>query len=60
MKKCPQCLGKGEEYCPVCKGSKKDPGNREKQCGYCVGKGYVKCNVCKNGYIDDNDDYKRT
>ena len=60
MKKCPQCLGKGEEYCPVCKGSKKDPRNREKQCGYCVGKGYVKCNVCKNGYIDDNDDYKRT
>lgn len=61
MKKCPQCLGKGEEYCPVCKGTKKDPRNREKDCGYCGSRGIVKCNVCAGtGKIDDNDDYRRS
>ena len=61
VKKCPQCLGKGEEYCPVCKGTKKDPRNKEKPCGYCNARGIVKCNVCMGtGKINDNDDYRRT
>ena len=61
MKKCPQCLGKGEEYCPVCKGNKKDPRNISESCGYCNGRGIVKCNVCMGtGKLEDNDDYRRS
>ncbi len=60
MKKCPECLGKGEIVCPVCKGSCKDPRNREKLCGYCGGLGHVRCGVCMGtGKLDDNDDYRR-
>jgi len=61
MKRCPQCLGKSEELCPVCKGTRKDPRNHESGCGYCNASGHVKCNVCVGiGKIDDNDDYRRT
>jgi Archaea-specific RecJ-like exonuclease, contains DnaJ-type Zn finger domain len=61
MKRCPQCLGKGEELCPVCQGTRKDPRNRESSCSYCSANGYVKCNVCMGtGKLDDNDDYRRT
>jgi len=61
MKKCPQCLGKGEDLCPVCKGTRKHPENRESSCHYCNAKGHVKCNVCMGtGKIADDDDYRRT
>ena len=59
MKKCPECLGKGEIFCFICKGTRKDPRNPEKECGYCSGKGHVRCNVCDgDGKIEDNDDYR--
>lgn len=61
MKKCPQCLGKGEEYCPVCRGSRKNPSSPDRACNYCDGKGYIKCNVCMGtGKLDDDDDYRRS
>jgi hypothetical protein len=61
MKKCPQCLSRGEEFCPVCKGNRKDPRNTNNACTYCNGKGYVKCNICEGkGQIADNDDYRRS
>ena len=50
--KCRNCLGKGEEFCPVCKGTKKDPRNEERTCGHCNGKGYVECNDCKGSGKD--------
>lgn len=60
MKKCMECLGKGEILCPVCQGTKKDPRNRERSCGYCGGSGHVKCNICGgSGKLDDNDDFRR-
>lgn len=60
MKKCPECLGKGEVFCPVCQGTKKDPRNRARPCGYCGAKGHVRCNICGGtGKLDDNDDYQR-
>lgn len=59
MKRCPECLGKGEVLCPVCRGTCKDPRNSNHSCGYCGGIGHVRCNVCDGkGKIDDNDDYK--
>lgn len=61
MKRCPQCLGKGEEFCPVCRGTRKDPRNTNVPCTYCSGLGYVKCNVCMGtGKLDDDDDYRRS
>ena len=61
MKKCAQCLGKGEELCPVCQSTGKDQRNRESSCGYCGALGHVKCNVCMgSGKLDDNDDYRRS
>lgn len=61
MKRCPQCLGKGEEFCPVCRGTRKDPRNANVPCTYCSGLGYVKCNVCMGtGKLDDDDDYRRS
>lgn len=46
MNRCPECLGKGEVLCPVCKGTKKDPRNPEHFCGYCGGSGHHKCEMC--------------
>lgn len=60
MKKCPECLGKGEIICPVCSGTRKDPRYECEPCSYCDGKGHVCCNICGgSGYLDDNDDYTR-
>ena len=59
MKRCPECLGKGEVFCPVCKGTRKDPRNPSRSCGYCGATGHVRCGVCSGrGQIEDNDDYK--
>ena len=61
MKKCPQCLGKGEDLCPVCKGTRQDPKNKKIACTYCCGAGHVLCNVCGGtGKLEDSDDYRRT
>ena len=61
MKKCPQCLGKGEDLCPVCRGTRKDPRDQGVSCKYCDAKGHVKCNVCMGtGKLEDNDDYRRS
>jgi len=46
MAKCKECRGIGDIFCPVCKGTRKDPRNTEKECGYCNGKGHVTCNFC--------------
>ena len=60
MKRCPQCLGRGEVYCPVCRGSMKDPRNPSIKCTYCNGVGHVECTVCDGtGKIHDNNDYVR-
>lgn len=60
MKRCPECLGKGEVFCPVCQGTRKDPRNEEESCAYCGGSGHVKCSVCLGrGQIADDDDYRR-
>ena len=61
MKKCPQCNGRGQEFCAVCKGSRRDPRNPQNTCGQCSGKGYVTCNICEGkGQLRDNDDYRRS
>lgn len=61
MRKCPQCLGKGEDLCHICNGTKRDPRNQTDSCLTCSGKGYEKCNVCMGtGELDDNNDYRRT
>lgn len=53
MKKCPECLGKGRIFCPVCQGTCKDPRNRVKPCNYCGSKGHVTCNICAgSGKLD--------
>lgn len=62
MKKCPECLGKGEIYCSVCKGAKKHPQNPNKTCDYCNGEGIIKCNLCLGkGQVDDSiaNDFRR-
>ncbi|MBQ8003634.1 MAG: hypothetical protein IJ299_00865 [Oscillospiraceae bacterium] len=54
MKRCSECLGKGEILCPVCKGTRKDPRNTACECGYCNGNGHVSCNICSgSGKVDD-------
>ena len=63
MKNCPECLGKGEIYCSVCKGTKKHPQYPEKSCNYCPeSRGIIKCNFCNGrGKVDDSiaNDYRR-
>ena len=46
MARCKECNGNGHILCPVCGGTRKDPGNPEKECGYCNGKGHVECGAC--------------
>ncbi len=46
MARCRECNGNGHIFCPVCKGTMKDPRNPEKECGYCNGKGHVECGAC--------------
>lgn len=59
MKRCPECLGKGEVLCPVCQGTRKDPRNANHSCSYCGGLGHTKCTICGgSGKLHDNDDYK--
>ena len=59
MKRCPECLGKGEVFCPVCRGTRKDPRNLSHSCSYCDGKGHVRCIICEGkGQLHDNDDFK--
>ena len=61
MKKCPECLGKGEIFCPVCGGTRKDPRNKSISWTYCGGVGHIPCNICGGtGLLDDDDDYRRT
>lgn len=59
MKRCPECNGKGEIFCPVCEGTRRDPRNRDEDCSYCGGSGHITCNICGgSGELDDNDDYR--
>ncbi len=56
MAKCKECRGIGDIFCPVCKGTRKDPRNTEKECGYCNGKGHVTCNFCGGSGKDPFED----
>ena len=59
MNPCPECLGKGEVFCTVCGGTRKDPGNTNHSCSNCGGVGYVRCSVCRGkGTLHHNDDQK--
>ncbi|MBR7081234.1 MAG: hypothetical protein IKI49_00775 [Oscillospiraceae bacterium] len=54
--KCRTCLGHGEVFCPVCRGTKKDPRYINAECGYCNGKGHVKCGSCLGtGQVHESD-----
>lgn len=60
MKRCPECLGKGEIICYVCHGTGRDPRPTIKTCACCGGIGHVCCNVCGgDGKIENNDDYRK-
>ena len=59
MRRCPDCLGKGEIFCPVCKGTRKDPRYYDRSCSYCGGTGHIRCGACMGkGTLEDSDDYK--
>lgn len=54
--KCRVCLGHGEELCPVCRGTRKDPRYTNKECGHCNGKGHVRCGFCLGtGQVHESD-----
>ena len=56
--RCPECLGKGEVLCPVCKGTRKDQRNNDWECSYCGGKGHKECPLCYGrGTVPD--DFKK-
>lgn len=55
MSKCRICGGSGKETCPVCRGSRMDPRNSEKECRHCNGTGKVTCNDCGGSGKDPYD-----
>lgn len=56
--KCKECLGHGEIFCPVCRGTKKDPRYADATCGHCNGKGHIKCGFCLGRGVIDDDEYR--